>query len=92
MSTIFRSDEQRRPILNPATTEKIVNVYSNSKMVAQTRDADELKKFAWDSKVVTPVLLAAGKSEHTSCVVLVFFLPCLVLSHAVFRRLFSVNF
>ena len=31
-----------------ATTEKLVYVYSNSKMVAATRDADELKVFAWD--------------------------------------------
>ena len=34
--------------LVPATTEKLVYVYSNSKMVAATRDADELKVFAWD--------------------------------------------
>ena len=34
--------------LEPATTEKLVYVYSNSKMVATTRDADELKVFAWD--------------------------------------------
>ena len=34
--------------LEPATTEKLVYVYSNSKMVAATRDADELKVFAWD--------------------------------------------
>ena len=34
--------------LEPATTEKLVYVYSNSKMVAATRDADELKMFAWD--------------------------------------------
>ena len=34
--------------LEPATTEKLVYVYSNSKMVAATRDADELKVFDWD--------------------------------------------
>ena len=34
--------------LEPATTEKLVYVYSNSKMVAATRDADELKVFSWD--------------------------------------------
>ena len=37
--------------LEPATTEKLVYVYSDSKMVAATRDADELnllKMFALD--------------------------------------------
>ena len=38
--------------LDPATTEKLVYVYSNSKMVAATRDADELKMFAWDNEDV----------------------------------------
>ena len=33
--------------LEPATTEKLVYVYSNSKMVAATRDANELKMLAW---------------------------------------------
>ena len=33
--------------LEPATTEKIVYVYSNSKMVAATRDANELRMLAW---------------------------------------------
>ena len=36
--------------LEPATTEKLVYVYSNSKMAAATRDADELKMFAWDNE------------------------------------------
>ncbi len=36
--------------LDPTTTEKLVYVYSNSKMVAATRDADELKMFAWDNE------------------------------------------
>ena len=34
--------------LEPASTEKLVYVYSNSKMVAATCDANELKVFAWD--------------------------------------------
>ena len=38
--------------LDPATTEKLVYVYSNSKMVAGTRDTDELKMFAWDNEDV----------------------------------------
>ena len=38
--------------LDPATTEKLVYVYSNSKMVAGTRDTDELKTFAWDNEDV----------------------------------------
>ena len=36
--------------LDPATTEKLVYVYSNSKMVAGTLDTGELKMFAWDNK------------------------------------------
>ena len=36
--------------LEPATTDKLVYVYSNSKMVAATRDADELKMVAWDNE------------------------------------------
>ena len=38
--------------LEPATTEKLVYVYSNSKMVAATRelDANELKVLAWDNE------------------------------------------
>ena len=36
--------------LQPATTEKLVYVYPNSKMVAETRDADELKMFVWDTE------------------------------------------
>ncbi len=31
--------------LEPETTQKLVYVYSNSKMVAATRDADQLKMF-----------------------------------------------
>ena len=38
--------------LDPATTEKLVYVYSNSKLVASTSDADKLKMFAWDNKDV----------------------------------------
>ena len=30
------------------TIEKLVYVYSNSKMVASTRDMEELQMFAWD--------------------------------------------
>ena len=41
-----------RNSLDPATTEKLVCVYSNRKMVAGTRDADDLKMFAWDNKDV----------------------------------------
>ena len=33
--------------LEPATIEKLVYVYSNSKMVAATGDANELKVLAW---------------------------------------------
>ena len=33
--------------LEPATTEKLVYVCSNSKMVSATRDANELKMLAW---------------------------------------------
>ena len=38
--------------LDPATTEKLVYVCSNSKLVASTRDADKLKMFAWDNEDV----------------------------------------
>ena len=38
--------------LDPATTEKLVCVYSNSKLVASSCDADKLKMFAWDSEDV----------------------------------------
>ena len=38
--------------LGPETTEKLVYVYSNSKMAAGIRDADELKMFAWDNEDV----------------------------------------
>ena len=38
--------------LDPATTEKLVFVYSNSKLVASTCDADKLKMFAWDNEDV----------------------------------------
>ena len=38
------------PASKAATTEKLVYVYSNSKMVAATRDVDELKMFAWDNE------------------------------------------
>ena len=33
--------------LEPATTEKLVHVYSNSKMVAATSYANELRMLAW---------------------------------------------
>ena len=36
--------------LEPATTEKLVYVYSNSKMATAMRDADELKMFTWDNE------------------------------------------
>jgi hypothetical protein len=38
--------------LSPATTEKLVYVYLNSKMEATVRDADKLKIFAWDNEDV----------------------------------------
>ena len=38
--------------LDPATTEKLVYVYSNSKLVASTCNADKLKMFAWDNEDV----------------------------------------
>ena len=38
--------------LNPVTTEKLVYAYSNSRLVASTRDADKLKMFAWDNEDV----------------------------------------
>ena len=38
--------------LSPKITEKLVYVYSNSKMAAAVRDADELKMFAWDNEDV----------------------------------------
>jgi hypothetical protein len=38
--------------LSPATTEKLVYVYSSRKMAATVRDADELKMFAWDNEDV----------------------------------------
>ena len=41
--------------LDPATTEKLVYVYSNSKLVASTRDADKLKMLAWDNEDVEVV-------------------------------------
>ena len=41
--------------LDPATTEKLVYVYSNSKLVASTRDADKLKMFAWDNRCLAAV-------------------------------------
>ena len=34
--------------LDPATTEKLVYVYANNKLVASTLDAEQLKIFAWD--------------------------------------------
>ena len=49
--------------LDPATTEKLVYVYSNSKLVASTSDADKLKMFAWDNKdveVLHCLLFASG--------------------------------
>ena len=38
--------------LGPETTEKLVYVYSNSKMAATVRDTDELKMSAWDNEDV----------------------------------------
>ena len=38
--------------LSPETTEKLVYVYSNSKMAATVCNAYELKMFAWDNEDV----------------------------------------
>ena len=35
--------------LDPATTDELVYVSSNSKLVASTRDAYKLEMFAWDN-------------------------------------------
>ena len=52
--------------LSPETTEKLVYVYSNSKMASAVSDAKKLKMFAWDNDYVLPVsLVLCG-----SCVVL----------------------
>ena len=45
MTLIYRSNK-----LSPATTEKLDHVYSNRKMAATVRDADELKMFAWKNE------------------------------------------
>jgi hypothetical protein len=47
LTLIYRSNK-----LSPATTEKLVYVYSNREMAATVRDADELKMFAWDNEDV----------------------------------------
>ena len=39
-------------VLDPAATEELVYVYSNSKMVAATRDADELRMFSWHNEAI----------------------------------------
>ena len=49
---VYHIHSKIRNRLEPETTEKVVYVYSNSKMVAATRDADELKMFAWDNEDV----------------------------------------
>ena len=41
---------KNRNKLGPETTEKLVYVYSNSKLAATIGDADELKIFAWDNE------------------------------------------
>ena len=41
-------DAQRRPILNPATTEKLFHTYPNSNTVAGAWGTDKLKIFDWD--------------------------------------------
>ena len=46
-----------RPAGRQLLTEKLVYVYSNSKLVASTRDADKLKMFALDNEDVTAGLL-----------------------------------
>ena len=49
--------------LDPATTEKLVYIYSNSKLMASTRDAEKLKMFAWDNEDVEVLhcrLVASG--------------------------------
>ena len=38
--------------LSPETTEKLVHLYSNSKMAAAVHNAYELKMFAWDNEDV----------------------------------------
>ena len=43
--------------LGPETNEKLVFVYSKSKMAATVREADELKMFAWDNEDVQPSLV-----------------------------------
>ena len=49
--------------LSPETNENLVYVYSNSKMAAAVRDADELKTFAWDNEDVWPVSLVWRGSD-----------------------------
>ena len=44
------STSKIRNRLDPATTEKLVYVYTNTKMAASIRDADKLKMFAWDNE------------------------------------------
>ena len=44
--------------LGPETNEKLVFVYSKSKMAATVREADELKMFAWDNEDVQPSLVS----------------------------------
>ena len=41
-----------RNSLAPETTEKLVYVYSNGKMAANTWDSEALKMFAWDNEDV----------------------------------------
>ena len=48
--------------LEPATTGKLVYVYSNSQMMVVTRDADELKMFAWILK-----MLERSRSTTQAC-------------------------
>ena len=53
--------------LSPETTEKLVYVYSNSKMAAAVSNADELKMFAWDNEDLLPVSLVLRSSDVVPC-------------------------
>ena len=57
-------------MLGPETTEKLVYVYSNSKMAATIRVAEEFKMFAWDvawsSLVPSPAALPSQPGTLSS--------------------------
>ena len=48
----YTSRHRSATSLVPETTEKLVYVYSNSKMAATVHNANELKMFAWDNEDV----------------------------------------